>query len=174
MKIKDVKDSISRTKKTVQGFDGLVSPDDLKSVLVELGVIDQFFTKRREAFPKHFSILVSGEFVRLQEVTPTDTIYCSDAQYDQVMNSVVEMQRRGENFNRFTLPAEVQKSNPEVTTPAVLACLHLWLSLSNPLLDKSGDMFKIRGEIKEFVNDAGIAWNELLENDLHVKRPGRR
>ena len=82
------------------------------------------------------------------------------------------MQERGENFNRFTLPAEVQKNHPEVTSPAVLACLHFWLSLSNPILGKEGDMFKIKGDIDDFDNDSCVAWNELSENELHVT--GRR
>ncbi|MBT6046899.1 hypothetical protein HN803_04625 [candidate division WWE3 bacterium] len=172
MEIKDVKDSISKAKRTVIGFAGLVSPDEIQSVMVELGLIDQFFTRKREAFPKHFSILVDSSFVRLQEKTPTDTIYCSDTQYDVIVKAVIAMQERGENFNRFTLPAEIQKRNPEVTSPAVLACLHFWLSLSNPLLGKDKDLFKIRGDIDEFENDSGVAWNELSENDLHVT--GRR
>ena len=172
MKIKDVKDSISRAKRTVAGFAGLVSPDEIQSVMVELGLIDQFFTKKRVHFPKHFSIITDEDFVRLQEKTPSDTIYCSDTQYDLVVDSIIDMQRRGENFDRFSLPAEVQKLNPEVTSPAVLACLHLWLSLPKPLLGKDGDMFKVKGDIDEFVNDSYIAWNELQDNDLHVT--GRR
>jgi|10_taG_2_1085330.scaffolds.fasta_scaffold00211_29 hypothetical protein len=174
MKVKDVKDAIGNIKRTVEGFTGLVSPDEIQAVMAGLGTINQFFVKKREAFPKHFSVIVDKSFIRLQEVTPTDTIYCSDSQYDLVVKAIVAMQERGENFNRFTLPAEIQEQHPEVTSPAVLACLHFWFSIPNPILCKEGDMYKIRGDIDEFENDSGIAWNELSENDLRVERPGRR
>ena len=172
MQIKDVKDAIGNVKRTVEGFTGLVSPDEIQSVMAGLGIIDQFFTKERVHFPKHFSIIIDSNFVRLQEVTPSTTCYCSDVQYDIIVKAVVNMQSRGEDFNRFTLPKEIQRNNPEVTTPAILTCLHFWLSLTDPLLGKAVDMFKVRGDIDEFENDSGIAWNELSENDLHVT--GRR
>jgi len=168
MKVQDVKESIAKIKRVVTDFAGLVSPDEIQSVLVELGVVDQFFTKERVHFPKHFSIKTDRDYIRLQEVTPTDTIYCSDVQYDMIVNAVIDMQLRGENFNRFTLPAKIQKHHPEVTSPAVLACSHFWFSLPNPILGKAGDMFKIRGDIDEFKNDANVAWNELSEKELHV------
>ncbi|MBT6051166.1 MAG: hypothetical protein HOG49_30570 [Candidatus Scalindua sp.] len=172
MKVKDVKASINKIRLIVKGIVNPVNPDDIRSVLVELGIVDKFFTTERIHFPKHFSIIVDGDFIRLQEVTPTNTTYCSDTQYDYIVDAVLDMQERGENFNRFTLPAEVQKNHPEVTSPAVLACLHFWLSLSNPILGKEGDMFKIKGDIDDFDNDSCVAWNELSENELHVT--GRR
>ena len=126
MKVKDVKASINKIRLIVKGIVNPVNPDDIRSVLVELGIVDKFFTTERIHFPKHFSIIVDGDFIRLQEVTPTNTTYCSDTQYDYIVDAVLDMQERGENFNRFLLPKEVQKTHPEVTSPAILACLHFW------------------------------------------------
>ena len=50
MKVQDVKESIAKIKRVVTDFAGLVSPDEIQSVLVELGVVDQFFTKERVIF----------------------------------------------------------------------------------------------------------------------------
>ena len=175
-----VKDSVNKIKRLVNGFSGLAPIEDIQSILVEFRVIEGYFNcsretkKQRVHFPKHFSIKTDRDYIRLQEVTPSETCYCSDVQYDIVASAILYMQERRENFNRFTLPAEIQKSHTEVTTPAVLACLHYWLSMPNPLLAKEKDLFKIKGDIDEFVNDTCVAWDDLADNDLYVPKTGRR
>ena len=45
MKVKDVKASINKIRLIVKGIVNPVNPDDIRSVLVELGIVDKFFTQ---------------------------------------------------------------------------------------------------------------------------------
>jgi len=175
-----VKDSVEKVKRLVNGLSNLIPNEDMQRILVELGVIEGYFTRLNETkekrvhFPKHFSIETDRDYIKLQEVTPSLTCYCSDSQYDTVVDAVINMQKRGEDFNRFSLLKETNTLDTEVTTPAILACLHYWLSMNDPLLSKEGDMFKISGTIDDFKDDAYVAWNRLDKKDLFVPKTGKR
>jgi len=171
-----IKESVNKIKMLVNGFNGLVPAVDIQSVLVELGVIEGYFRRADETkvkrihFPKKFSIKFSDAFVSLEEWTPSQTTFCTDSQYDSVAKNVAAMQSRGENFNRFTLLDEIHKTDSRVTMPAVLVCLHYWLSMNDPLILKKGDLFAIDCISDEFVDFAGGAWDDVRETPLKVEK----
>jgi len=177
--LKNLKNSFVKIRKIVTSFSGQVSPDETQVVLAELGILEKFLpqkrvhrpaAKKRIHWPKKFSIATDKNFVRLVEVTPSYEAYCSDTQYDHIVAAIINMQMRGEDFNRFTLPEEVQKDHPEITSPAILACLHLWFSIPTPLLRKNGEMYQIKGRIDDFEHECFLAWDILAAKDLHVTR----
>jgi hypothetical protein len=172
-----VKASLDKIERIVKEFIGRVPTDKIQSVIVELGTIRGYLNcladnkDKRIQFPKKFSIETKRDFIKLQEVTPSTTTYCSDFQYDMIVKAVIALQSRRENFNRWTLQTEAQKVDPRVTVPAVLACMHYWISMPDALLSKSGLMFKISCEVDDFENLSNIAWDDLVEDKLHIEAP---
>jgi len=165
-----VKESVRKIKKLVNSFNGIVPAVDLQNVLAELRTIEGYFQVKRIHFPKRFSVKFSEAFVSLEEQTPSQTTFCTDSQYDSVAKNVAAMQTRGENFNRFTLLEEIHKTDPRVTMPAVLVCLHYWLSMSDPLLLKKEALFTIDSYANEFQSYAAEAWDDVRETPLKVAR----
>ena len=171
-----IKDSVEKIRKLVNGFDGLVPTIDIQSILMELGVIQGYFqhvgeTKvQRIHFPKLFSVKLSKDYVSLEEQTPSQTTFCTESQYELISDAVVSMQARGENFDRWTLQEEVNKTDSRVTIPAILVCLHYWLSMSDPLLVKKEALFAIDCDPDEFVEYANGAWDEVNETPLRIGR----
>jgi len=171
-----VKDSVEKIKTIVKSFNGLVPAIDMQTILIELGIIEGYFKYpsenkiKRIHFPKTFSVKSSNDFVSLEEETPSQTTFCTDIQYDLVSSAVAAMQARGENFNRWTLQTEVHKNDSRVTIPAILVCLHYWLSMEDPLLLKKGELFTIDCHADEFVEYANGAWDNVYETPLNLKK----
>ena len=170
-----IQTSVDKIAKLVEGFVGLAPTEDIQAILLELGAIKGYFaglkTKQVERihFPKTFSVNKERDFVKLQEKTPSHEIYCTNIQYDTIAETVAEMQSRRENFNRFTLLKEVQKVDSRVTMPAVLVCLHYWLSIDEPLLVKDMDLFKIDCDPEDFKVESAEAWNDVDFEPLIVE-----
>jgi len=174
-----VKDSVTKIERIVKGFAGIVPAEDVQSVLVELGVIRGYFERadqkpKRIHFPKKFTIEHDRDYIKLQEVTPSETIYCSDSQYDTIVSAAVRMQHRNEDFDRWTLQEEARRTDPRITVPAIITCLHYWASVPSPLIIKNGVTFGFNCTVDEFKNEAGVAWNDLLETPLRINEPSRR
>ena len=174
-------DSVDKIEKVVKGFVGIVPAEDIQHILVELGTIRGYFQRAHEIkakpnrvhFPKVFSIEQNSDYIKLQEVTPSDTIFCSDTQYDVIVDAVFDMQSRRENFDRWTLQTEANKIDPRITVPAILTCLHLWFSIPAPLLVKEEKILKLRCNVHDFKNQAAEVWNSLIGNDLRIVAPKR-
>ena len=171
-----LKDAVRKIDRIVRSFEGSVPESEITEVLKQLGIIADCLRRtkspKRVAFPKTFSIENTDDYISMQEETPSTKIFCRDNTYDTVIKAVISIQSRREDFDRFSLLAEAQKTAPRVTMPAVLVCFHYWLSTDIPLLKKqANNLFRINSDVCDvdgFETKANESWDDLDGNDLIV------
>ena len=171
-----IENAVKEIRSIVNGFNGLVPDSQIQSIFVQLGIIEAYHRGSRQShvkripFPKTFSIKTTDDNIKMHEVTPNCDIFCCEDTYDIVVQSVIEMQSRRENFNRFSLLDETRKEESRVTMPALLVCFHYWLSVDTPLLKKQDDgLFSI--DVDDFELAANAAWDDLNGTELVVGKP---
>jgi hypothetical protein len=140
-----------------------------------LKVEDIFVRAKRKTFPKTFKIESSGSLDRLVEIVDEgDTIFCTGEVYDVIVDTIQEMFKKDSNasFDRFELFNAVQKHCPQIKLPAILACMHLWMSLENPLIEKDNmQKMRITTGSEDFERMAHDAWDEVNINPLRLEKP---
>jgi len=132
-------------------------------------------TRSRKRFPKTFSINQKGSYDVMEERIDgvDDPIFCSRGMYEIVVQAAVNMQLEGKDFNRYTLEEYGKKFSGRITIPAIMVCLHYWISLKDALLQKrdGSDLFALSCGPECFKESADKAWDMLKECELRIEAP---
>jgi len=176
-----IKDAINKVR---SNFDFLIEEygilDEHKSdFLLSLEALDSLLNKKtrsKKRFPKIFRIVKGKDHDVMEEQivgVEDGLIFCVRSMHDTIVQAAIKMQSEGKDFNRFTLLEAAQALNNRVSTPAILVCLHYWMSIEDPLLYKKdgSDLFALSCGPENFLDDADRAWDELVEGELRVEAP---
>jgi len=147
-------------------------------VLLSLEAVDSLLSKQtrsRKRFPKTFSIKKGNFDIMEEKIEGVDNppIFCTRIMHDIVVQSAINLQSDDKDFNRFTLLDAAQELNKRITTPAILVCVHYWMSMESPLLYKKdgSDLFALSYGPENFQDDAKRAWEILAECELRLEAP---
>lgn len=145
--------------------------------------------RSRRQYPKHFTIQTNPHNNCLQEAFPPTeadpdeqpSLFCSEDLYEDIVAGIENMARENKPFDRFDIQeatAEVvmdkmrasgieNPEKPNISIPALLACLHLWLSIPEPLFTKSAtvkDKFEVVGNVDDFEDATDEAWDLVCQD----------
>jgi len=130
----------------------------------------------KRKFPKRFYVRdFRGEEYMYEEIVDSHyrPLYCSRTYYEILIQAAIDATREEGGFDRFVLLKFAQARNSAITKHACMLATHLWMSISQDILNKETDKFS-----KLNINDLGTfekyaldQWDLIAKNELLVKAP---